>query len=415
VNLSRTPTGFAASWDCGIIIYVRRVRESHDTVYAEIEIQTDQKFFLTEGSINLSGPRIRQQWADDLEGMRPLGDGGNWRQMFEELSRAVIRAYRKGSPVQTAMGNLGVKPPEWMLEPIIRRYMCNAIMGDRDSGKSALAIACAVACQLPWQDNPFDFVPPVAPMKWLFLDWETSFEDFDWRLKCISAGTGQDPLPLHYRHCDKPLASDIDGVSEAVEKTGVDGLVIDSVGMASGGDLNSTESAFSFLGALRSLRDRADHPLTSLLVAHPSKDPNVKKKSLHGSAFFTNEARNVWELIAKPSTTLGEKLLILQHNKWNTTFYHPPRAILMNWDESQGIIRFSPTKPPADVESDKKPPLHTRAERVLTRGAKTLEMLAADMGITEEGERRSLATILGRHKDLFIKTDAGWWSLVDEF
>ncbi|HAR46725.1 MAG TPA: hypothetical protein DCS05_11360 [Nitrospiraceae bacterium] len=416
MNLSRTATGYSCIWQNGIIILVRRLRETHDSLYAEVEVRTHNspERFLTEGNMNLSGPRIRQQWADDLEKIYPLGDSGNWREMFEELCRAIARAYRKGSPVQVATGSPDVKPPEWALDPIIRRNMVNALMGDRDSGKSMLAIACCAVCQLPWMDNPLGLVAPPKPLLWLYLDWETSFEDFDWRWRCILAGAKEETLPLAYRHCEKPLALEFEGISAAIEETGADGIVIDSVGMAAGGDLNSTEAAFGFLGPLRSLKDRSGQPMTVLLVAHPSKDPMAKKRSMHGSAFFTNEARNVWEVAAKPSNVPGEKLLCLYHNKWNTTFYHRPRTLVMTWDEAEGITLFREGDAPNDPE-DEKLPLWMRAKNVLLRGPLTLDELKAEMAISPRSkESASLPPILSRYKKVFVPTDGKWAVLSDE-
>ena len=261
------------------------------------------------------------------------------------------------------------------------------------------------------EDNAFQFAPSATPMLWLYLDWETSFDDFNWRWRCIQAGAKIDPIAFPYRHCEKPLAYEFEGVAAAIEDTGANGIIVDSVGMAAGGDLNTTESAFGFLGPLRSLKDRSGQPITTLLVAHPSKDPTVRKKSMHGSAFFTNEARNVWELQAKPSAQPGQKQITLYHNKWNTTFFHTPRSAYMDWDEKKGWTQFSRADAPKDEETSKRTPDYIKAKNVLSRsGPLPIAQLAAEMGFKEDGEKKehSINSNLQLHSEIFVKVGDSW-------
>lgn len=412
MNLSRTATGYSAVWPNGILALVRRLRETHDSLYGEVEfrVRNSPEVFLTEGQMNLSSITVRAQWEKKLEKAWPLGDTGDWEEMLERLCRAVARAYRKGSPVQIATGSPDVKPPEWALDPIIRRNMVNGIIGERDSCKSLIAVTCAALCQIePAQtENAFHFVPPAKPMLWLYLDWETSFDDFDWRWRCILAGMGHETLPFTYRRCDKKLASEFEGISAAIEETGADGIIVDSVGMAAGGDLNNTESAFGFLEPLRSLKDRSGQPLTILMVGHLSKDPKGNKKTFTGNGYFTNEARNVWEIQATPGSSPGQKRLTFYHNKWNTTFYHKSRSVFMDWDEQQGVTSFSPADNPTEA-SDKKVHLYVRCKNILARGPLTIDALASELGEDPTRSRlNSLATLLRGYNKLFIQINDSW-------
>jgi hypothetical protein len=100
---------------------------------------------------------------------------------------------------------------------------------------------------------------------------------------------GDTQLPLEYLPGVLPLSDDVDRVLAKVIEKDIGLLVIDSLGGAAGGDLNSAESALRFYGALRRLG------VTTLVIAHTSKDSIQRDKSIYGSTFFNAYARSTWE------------------------------------------------------------------------------------------------------------------------
>ncbi len=107
-----------------------------------------------------------------------------------------------------------------------------------------------------------------------------------------------------------PLAQDIDGMKSAIEKNNIKLIIIDSLGLACGGELKEAQPAMEFFKALRSINT------TSLILAHSPKDnENIKKKSIYGSMFFKAQSRNVWEIQKQQDEGSSVAHISLFHNK----------------------------------------------------------------------------------------------------
>ena len=75
-----------------------------------------------------------------------------------------------------------------------------------------------------------------------------------------------DPFYIKYRSCALPLYQDLEQIKEAIDYYGANLLIIDSLGLASGGEPKETEPALKFFAALRQLKT------TSLILGHNSKN-----------------------------------------------------------------------------------------------------------------------------------------------
>lgn len=152
----------------------------------------------------------------------------------------------------------------------------------------------------------------------LYLDWELNAETVGGRLKALWAGHPElcQSVP-YYQRCEAPLHEEVGEIAEYVAEHGVQFMILDSVAMACGGDLNKPETAIKLPRTLRQIG------CSSLLLAHISKlTPEGNERSACGSDFFRELARNVWELERGESD--GPTRVILTHKKNNFGPYHAP-------------------------------------------------------------------------------------------
>jgi len=112
---------------------------------------------------------------------------------------------------------------------------------------------------------------------------------------------------MAYRSCIAPLHQDIENLQEIIAEAGYNLLIVDSIGMAAGGEINEAQTAIQLFYALRKLK------VTSLLIGHEPKDRN--NKSIIGSAFFGNTARQVWHTKKAQDKDADDMDLLLENTK----------------------------------------------------------------------------------------------------
>jgi hypothetical protein len=105
------------------------------------------------------------------------------------------------------------------------------------------------------------------------------------------------------------LAEDLPQIQNKIEETNANVVIIDSLGLAVGGDLNLTEPALKFYGALRHI------PVTPIIIAQTSKDINNKRKTVYGNALYEYLARNIWEINKQQDKGSNIAVLTLYHRK----------------------------------------------------------------------------------------------------
>ncbi len=307
-------SGYVFSWpNYGIAINTSRIQmhKSDGHITGEIYIQavngSGMAVIYPPTSFNFSADRTRKELSKSLAVKNTKLP---WTDMVEQLCYGVQDRARKGEPVVelTTIGE--VKRPEYILNPLIIRNYPNVIFGDPSSSKSTIAVILAQVIMLPWHDNPMGFIAPLRSVKCLYLDWETDADTIQWQTTMLQRGIeGMEFLSINYRQCSQPLANDIERIKVHIADTKTELIIIDSLGLAAGGELKETQSALGFYSALRGLK------ITSLILAHNSKDKETKTRSIFGSQFFTAQARNVWEVRKNQDTDSTELDIALFHRK----------------------------------------------------------------------------------------------------
>ncbi len=252
--------------------------------------------------------------------LRELRDGSvasylylPWDWVLTCITYQVIKTARHDEPILEIASNPDiVLTPDYLLTPILYRNHPNIIFGDYGSGKSLTALVCAFIVQLPYPDNKLGLAPSEKPCFCLYLDYEDEESSFTKRWTAIQRGfhvRDELDMTIFYKRMTASLIDSVEPLRQEIIDRHIGLLVVDSLGPAARGNLNDPEPAIQYHQALRALG------VTSLTLAHNSKDLLTKKKSIFGSVFFSNLARSIWECKAEQEPIDNELTISLKQVK----------------------------------------------------------------------------------------------------
>jgi hypothetical protein len=304
--------GYQFAWNTteNVKIKVTRLHSTSDGgLKGELLITTSAEGYAPHihlGQFNFSASRSRKELAKQLETVYPI----DWEALLEQLVVRTIEMVRKGEPIEDILAdNESLEPPRYLVEPFIVENYPNVIFGDPGSFKSTISLVLMALVTLPWRDNPLHLTTPDKSVPLLFLDWETDKSTISWQLSCLQRGMDTGIIPIKYRRCSVPLYNDLEQIQNAIVENKIEFIVIDSLGLACGGELNEAGTAIQFFTALRQLK------VTSLILAHTSKDKLSQNKSIYGSVYFEAQARNIWHARKRQEPGESDLDLILRNTK----------------------------------------------------------------------------------------------------
>lgn len=283
---------------------------------AEISVYEKDKPIYISG-FKLLSISHKESLARALKKIRNLS---HWETIINQLTVKCLTKIRQGESVIWLNGELGIEKPEYLLHPLFVKNTPNVIYADRSSAKSLFMTLTSIILTLPWYDNPLG-LPIRSDEKHsvLFLDWENDQRTTDWQKECIVRGMDLGSCEIAYLHCNLPLAKNLAHIQDKINEVYADVIIIDSLGVAVGGNLNDSEPAISFFNALRQL------PVTPLIIAHTAKDINNKHKTIYGNAFYENLSRSIWEVNKKQEVGSSELTMTLFNRKCPPfSNYHEP-------------------------------------------------------------------------------------------
>lgn len=404
-NITHIPGGYKFTWKSteNIDIKVSRLHSSRDGgLKGELYITTTQPGYnphIFLGQFNFTSSRSRKELSNQL---KPVYDV-DWEAIFEQLIVNTVELVRRGDPVEDIIAdNEDLDPPNHIVEPYVIENYPNVFFGDPGSFKSTMAIVIMAAITLPWHQNPLRLKVPRDPVMTLMLDWETDRATVEWQLSCFQRGMGTGVIPIKYRRCSLPLHQDLEQIQNAIAETNAKLIVIDSLGLACGGELNEAGTAIAFFSALRQLK------VTSLILAHTSKDKLSSNKSIYGSVYFEAQARNIWHLIKKQEPGTDELDLILKNTKsppfrkrFQDLSYH------VEFDDKSMVVKNQDPKNVKDVEE------MSTQDRILvsiSESPKSPIELAKDLNISPDVARQRILNL--KSKGLIVKLDDGRYGRV---
>jgi hypothetical protein len=403
-------SGYTYCWESEkITIECRRLSLHSGEIKGEICISSNapgnNASHLHRANFNFSSDTARDRLATSL-GKRMEAD---WRAILEQTCVYTMDYFRKGETIEELNSdNSEAQSPEFLFYPFVIRNYPTIIFGDPSSSKSLFALIASSIMMLPWYDNPLEWRAPNRPLRLLYLDWETDASTVNWNLSCLQRGMELPPLFLNYLHCSMPLYYDVEQVAEKIVDCKADVIIIDSLGLAVGGDLNATEPALNFWGAWRKLKT------TSLILAHTSKNSEEKKKSVYGNVYYTAEARSIWE-IRKSQETGSKEMDVALFNRKPPPFtglLHP-QGFHVDFEgvgEISNKIIISQSSPQSVSEFVTAMGTQAQIEELLKEGSKTTSEIEEAVGITNANARNALKRLKDKNK--ITKLGDGKWGLL---
>jgi len=399
-------SGYVFNWDdYGISITTNRinVHKTDGRVTGELFVDAvngngEMVTIYPPTSYNFSSDRTRNQLAKSL---LIKNSKVPWADMVDQLCFGVQDRARKGEPVQELQTSGDIKPPEYLLNPLIIKNYPNVIFGDPSSSKSTLAVILTQVLMLPWDDNPMGLIAPDRSIKVLYLDWETDADTIRWQTTMLQRGMDAGVLFVSYRQCSQPLASDIEQIKMRISETEAEVVIIDSLGLAAGGELKETQPALGFFSSLRELK------VTSLILAHNSKDRESKTRSIYGNQYYTAQARNVWEVRKNQDTDSSEMDIVLFHRKPPPfAGLHKSLGFKIVFDNEAGVMNISPSDPKRVAEFLEQMGTKQRILELLKEGSLTNDEIKDSLDISRSNTDQTLKRL--KDKELIVKVGNKW-------
>jgi len=366
----------------------------HDTAdYKKLLLQTRVNLL----SSSQTGALLRRL-RDCDDGLRYL----HWDWVLTCIAYKVIKNARQGEEVEniwpSAENNL---TPAYLLEPILYLNHPAVLFGDYGSLKSLFALVIGYITQLPYPDNKLGLITAKESTHCLYLDYEDDPSSFRGRWGAIQKGFGiEAPMPILYRRMTNTLTDSMDSLQQIKKDKDIKLLIIDSLGPAARGNLNDPEPAIRYHEALRKLG------ITSLTLAHNSKDPLTRKRTIFGSVFFTNLARSVWECKAEQEPGEDEAVISLKHTKANLSKLHSPLGYKFTFTNASITIAKADLR---DTGLSGELPLRWQIENLLKQGPLTIQNLTEQLNSKADTIGRTLRRL--RTDNQVIKREDDTWGL----
>ena len=410
--IQKVGNGWQFNWPVeGIEAAVERVREARGGIVAEITFRC--KLPTKEGLLHMARMDLFSSTARDkmAKALDKRLQGIDWQALTEQLCFLSIEEYRQGEPPINLSREPLPRAPRWIYWPYVEANGPTIFYAEGGSGKSLLALYISLGIALgapPTQRNKESTSRNV-----LYLDWETGADVHTERLHALCAGLGierEATPPIYYQHMNASLPQCAEMVADQITKLEIGFVVIDSAGLAGGGDPKEPDTALALYRAIRIL----DVP--NLIVHHKRKSGGIKNPgsdALYGSVYWFNGARNVWDLTASKDATQEWLDVGLTHLKSNQGRLLKQRAYRIAFvndyrDRTESIavkeIEF------ADVSAFMEGmPLRQQILAELRHGA----MKAADLAETLQANRASVQVKLSqmKNRNQVVPLEGDLWGL----
>lgn len=190
--------------------------------------------------------------------------------------------------------NLATVPPStaprWLLEPLIESSpQCTILFADGGIGKSLFGLHLCVSLTTGIEVCGFK---PQAQCACLVADWEADEDTHAERLRAIAKGLGIPVPDVYYLKLVGPLREELPAVKAAIAEYGIGFVMLDSLGMARGGEAESADTARDLFSAMRELN------VPCLGIDHITKAAanNGGADKPFGSVYTHNLARRTYSM-----------------------------------------------------------------------------------------------------------------------
>jgi len=301
-----------------LTVTVSNVRMTGLGPKGEVDIWTETMGHLHEAGLLLTSTSGKTGLAKAMERRVNSID---WSDVVETIAWKSHAAFKEGEPLEVLLPERRPESGRFAVHPLFPEGQPSLLFGDGKTGKSLLALGCCLAMAL---GQPLAGMTTAAHRP-AFLDWEWEKAEHADRLLRLGQGNGFDDCALTYRRCSAPLQSQAQSLKRKLDQAKIDYLVIDSLGLACGGNPNEPDIALAFFGAVRYL----NRPC--IIIHHVTKEPGAKKP--FGSAYIRNSARTGWRVSRGAEGEAGTLNLALTHEWTNTGQIEAAIGLRLTFDE----------------------------------------------------------------------------------
>ena len=309
---------YSFTWEVERVrIVADRVKTHFDRTVCGLEITTTAPGIrpkLYSGQLNVLAVRSRTELGRTLEDRYPLSasqdpGAGSWDSILEDFCAEIRDRLRTGDPFDELPADGGTAVP-YLVPGLVPLNQPSLFFGAGGSLKSLVVLWLGLLIQNgltpPWAKVPLE------RKNVGYLDWETDRKEMARRCRLLREGMQLDGLEglrnPYYKACRGPFSDILPDIARDVGAKKLEVLIVDSLGVACGGEIEKSEVALGFFEDLRKLS-----PITSILVTHLSKAEKSRQKGSRmpiGSIYFENIPRMIWEVKTKaergePQTIVG--------------------------------------------------------------------------------------------------------------
>jgi len=393
--------------DVGLRAEAEQIRRDRGDLIAELTwyvISPTAKYPHLHGAKqNLSSTREKASLARYLT-ERTQGMELDWDTIVEQVSVLVKRHYQEGEPFVKIGRQTEAKPHKYRLDRLLEEGQITVLYGEGGSGKSYIALAAALSVQDAYEFLNLDMEPGNVA----YLDYETDEEEQNDRARRLTRGFNMTNLEfpeIHYRRMTQPIADDIGRIRRFVAQEKIALAVIDSLGLACGGEPESAEVALRMYGSLRQLG------CTILGIHHISAAQAEQrgKRRPFGSVYHINIPRSIWEVRSTSETESNAFRVGLYHRKSNNGRLWKPMGYEFRFDTEATFIRRTDIMDVRELAEGVS--LADQIAAVLRHEAQSVFALAEELlpaASTPEKAQATIRTTLNRYKDRFVRVGEKW-------
>ena len=288
-NASYVEDSYRFDWPKSRVkMHLERFSESADDIRCELTIVSTDPVNGGEyysGRLLLIGPNSLRDVAKHCTEYDPDTD---WTSMLGQVRKMSRERYRSGAPLVDLRTVDTSQISKYLVYPLMYDHAISQIYGHGETAKSALALILAVAIASGKEVFGFE-AENTGPV--IYVDFEDDEETHAERLQALCRGADLDlaEVPIYYKRCATSLKEAARDLRRQVSELEACAVIIDSVGMACGGDPNEAGAIIAALTAARSLG------VPVLVIHHLPKDAKDKTKP-YGSVYASNEVRLSWHV-----------------------------------------------------------------------------------------------------------------------
>jgi len=338
-EVSQSFNCFVFTWQkAGYIISLDQLREDREGGFRgelwveRIEQTTGKKIStLYQDSINLYSDQKRKKAASRLQ---EKYNGVDWEVAIHYACLTAADRFRHLEPAVELDSVIAPLETQYLLDKLCPLNDTSFFYGDKASCKSWLGLAACVAVDTGIPIARTFKARITGPA--LYIDYETNPVAMHRRLAMLSRGLGI-PMPkIHYLQPRRRFVEDLPSIRREYLRIMPALILVDSLGLAVGGDINEAKEATPFLESLHTF------DCTRIVIAQISKaDQSSRGKTkIIGSTLYDYLGRSNWQVRADDNDNPNISMVL---TKTNYRWWKDPIGLRLTFEDDKNRCLFSET------------------------------------------------------------------------